>query len=133
MTQRINLNIKGRLMARDYFNNFINNKSNTMSKAQKGKGPKAVPSTLSDLVLTVNDGNIVGTISPDAQWAGIQKFVDPATNDGAVAIWEAQRNFSSPPGPGQTTSCPSQGTGYYRVWSSDFDYDVHLSDFVFVP
>lgn len=104
-----------------------------MSKAQKGKGPKAAPATLSDLSLTISGTTVTCSISPDAQWAGIQKFVDPASNDGAVAIWEAQKNFNTPPGPGTTTSCPLQGTGYYRGWSSDFDYDVHLSEFVFVP
>jgi len=106
---------------------------NTMSKAQRGKGPKSIPATLSDLSLTIVNGVVTCTVSPDAQWAGIQKFINPTSNDGAIAIWEAERNYYTPPGPGTTTSCQVQGTGYYRGWSSDFDYDIHLSEFVFVP
>ena len=107
-----------------------------MAKATKGgggKGPKPQPATLSDLVLTIVDGVVTSTVSPDAQWASIQKFVDMSTSEGAVGIWEAQRYYDTAPGPGATTSCPVQGTGYYRGWTSDFDYDIHLSNVIFVP
>lgn len=105
-----------------------------MGKPQKPiKGPKAAPATLTDLFLTVVDGRVTSTVSPEAQWAGIQKFVSMSTNDGAIGVWEAERFYQTAPGEGTTTSCADQGTGYYRGWSSDFDYDIHLSNVVFIP
>jgi len=106
-----------------------------MAKANNGKKKAlAAPSFFTDLALTLSsDGNtLTCTISPDAQWAGIQKYVDPTSNDGALAIWEAQRNYSTPPGSGQTTNCPTQGSGHYRGWTSDFNYDIHYSNWVVI-
>lgn len=99
---------------------------------QKGKGPKANPATLSDLVLTINsDGTVTTTVSAEAQWSGIQKFLDPTSNDGAISV--GNWNYNSFPGVSHTETTQLQGSGYYRGWSSDFDYDIHLSEFVFVP
>lgn len=104
-----------------------------MAKSNNGnKGKKPAPATLSDLFLTVSpDGTVTTTISPNAQWAGIQKFVDMSTNDGAISV--GNWNYNTPPGPGTTKSVASVGTGYYRGWSSDFDATVHLSNVVFIP
>lgn len=99
------------------------------SDAARGK-PKAnavIVSVSTDLTIAEAGGIVTGSVSANAQWAGIQKFIDPNSNDGAVAMWEAQRNYSTPPGSGATTSCHVDGAGYYRVWSSDFDYNIHLS------
>ena len=100
-----------------------------MAKAAKPKKP--VPTTLSDLVLIVSDGIVKTSISPNAQWAGIQKFVSMSTNDGAVEVgfW----NYATPPGEGTSRSVSTTGNGYYRSYTSDFDYKVHLSNVVFVP
>lgn len=110
-------------------------KQKTMAKA-KGK-TIAAPTTSADLTITLSeDGTrLTGTVSPNAQWAGIQKFVDPASNDGAIGIHESNRNYTTPPGEGVTTECAVQGTGYYRVFSSDFPptYNVHVSEFLFIP
>jgi len=106
-----------------------------MAKAKQPirRSPKAQPALLSDLFLTVVDGVVTSTVSPEAQWAGIQRFDDMSSNDGAEEIWGTQRFYNAPPGAGVVTSGPVIGTGYYRGFSSDFDYDVHLSNVVFVP
>lgn len=99
------------------------------AKAAKTRGPKATPATASDLTLTLSDDGLVvtTTISPEAQWAGIQKASDANGADlASVGNW----SFSQPPGAGATKSVPVTGPGYYRGWSSDFDYDIHVSAFV---
>ena len=110
-------------------------KQKTISPAEEAtrKPPKALPAVTTDLLLMLDGSTLTCTLSPNAEWAGIQKYVSQTTNDGAIAIWEAQRYFSSPPGAGATTSCPAQGTGYYRGWCSDFDRSVHLSNWIFIP
>jgi hypothetical protein len=106
-----------------------------MAKAKnngKGKPIQAPPTTSTDLTLTQSGDTLTTTISPNAQWAGIQKFVDQNSNDGAISV--GNWNFNAPPGVGTTKSVQTQGTGYYRGWSSDFySYNVHLSNWIFVP
>lgn len=104
----------------------------TKSQGKGGKAPKA-PTTstwTTDLVLTLSGTTLTSTVSPNAKWAGIQKFVSPTSNEGAIAIWEAQRYYQIPPGPGATTSCTLQGAGYYRGWSYDEGGHTHVSNWV---
>lgn len=96
----------------------------------KGRKTTLAPVLSTDLTLTSDGTNLTTTISPDAQWAGIQKYVDPTTNDGAVSV--GNWNYSTPPGSGATKSTPAQGTGHYRGWSSDFNGDVHYSNWVVI-
>lgn len=83
-----------------------------------------------DLSAEIVGGNLIGSVSPDAYTAGGQKFVDTTTVDGATGLWACGKYYYTPPGAGTTTSCPTEGTGYYRVYSADFvTYKVHLSYF----
>ena len=70
---------------------------------------------------------VTTTISPEAQWAGIQKASDA---NGADLESVANFSFTQPPGAGATKSATVTGPGFYRGWSSDFDYDIHFSAFV---
>lgn len=108
-------------------------KSKKMATSKRGKPTYTAPPThATDLVLTLEGNTLTTTISPDAQWAGIQKFVDITTNDGAVSI--GNWNYSSPAGEGATKSVEAQGTGHYRGWSTDFtNGDVHVSNWVDIP
>jgi hypothetical protein len=86
-----------------------------------------------DITITEADGIITSTVSPDAQWAGIQKFLSTTSNDGAIGIWESNRYYYTPPGPGTITFCHYVGPGYYRGFSSDFNANVHITEFKFIP
>src|SRR6188472_780798 len=106
---------------------LIMSKSKKMAKAKR----TAPPVTSSDLTLTNNNGILIMNVSPNAQWAGIQKFVDMSTNEGAIALWEAQRNYTTPPGENIATMAQVQGAGFYRGWTSDFgNGDIHLSNVI---
>lgn len=84
-----------------------------------------------DLNASITGTTLTGDVSPDAYVAGAQKFIDTTTNTGAIGLWECNRSYSSPPGSGTTTSCQTQGSGFYRVFSADFiTYNVHLSWFL---
>lgn len=85
----------------------------------------ATLTTFTDLGLTESGGVLTTTISPDAEWGGVQRFVDITTNDGAVSV--CNWNWSYVPAPA-TKDCNSNGTGIYRGWTSDHNYDVHLSN-----
>lgn len=104
-------------------------KSKKMAKSKGGKPVQsAPPTTTTDLTLILDGNTLTTTISPDAQWAGIQKFADQTTNDGAVSV--GNWNYSTAPGAGATKSVEATGSGNYRGWSSDFDGNVHLSNWV---
>jgi len=108
-------------------------KIKVMSKSQ-GKGGKpmtAAPVTTTDLTLTESGGVLSCNLTDNAQWGGIQKFVDQTTNDGAVAIFDAQRNYSTV-STGKETHCNVDGAGSYRAWCSDFDYNIHTSNWVVI-
>jgi len=99
------------------------------AKLAKTKGPKASFSSAEDLTLTASEDGLVvtTTISPEAQWAGIQKASDSnGTGLTSVGNW----SFNQLPGSGVTRSVTVTEPGYYRGWSSDFDCDIHFSAFV---
>lgn len=100
-------------------------------KTTRKKSAESVLVTVSvDLNAEIVGENLVGDVSPNAYHAGGQKFIDTTINDGAKGLWGCNRSYSSPPGAGVTTTCPTEGTGYYRVYSADFvTYDIHLSYF----
>jgi type IV pilus biogenesis protein CpaD/CtpE len=83
-----------------------------------------------DQTIDITGTTITGSVSPNAYHASAQKFVDTTTVDGAKALWGCNRSYSAPPGPGTTTTCQTEGPGWYRVYSADFNtYDIHLSPF----
>src|SRR6187399_1145472 len=100
-----------------------------MAKANKPK-PNPPKASLADIVLTQSGSTLTTTVSPNANWAGIQKFVNMSTNDGAVSVgnW-----YFEAPGTATPQSVQISGTGYYRGWTSDFDGTIHISNVVFVP
>jgi len=106
----------------------------TAAAGSKGNKPKAnavvVVVWFNDLTLTESGGVLTTTISENAQWAGVQKFVDTTTVDGAVSV--CNWYFAEPPG-AITKTCGTIGTGFYRSWTSDFDYNIHVSSFLSVP
>lgn len=101
------------------------------STARNNK-PKANAVTVvvweNDLTLSESSGLLTTTISPNAQWAGVQKFIDISTVDGAVSL--CNWFYWAPPGPAATKTCNANGSGFYRSWCSDFDYNVHISNVV---
>ena len=98
------------------------------TKRGRGHSQQAELSVTSDLVLTESNGVLTLTISPNAQWAGVQKFVDMSTNDGAVSV--CNWNYTTAP---TLATCTISGSGFYRGWTSDFNYDVHLSNIITIP
>ena len=100
----------------------------------KGK-PKAavtVVAWLNDITLTHAAGVLTTTISEHAQWAGITRFESTSNNDGATVPTGCNWNFNTAPGAGITRSCNGNGTGFYRSFTSDFDYTVHISEWLFL-
>jgi len=102
-------------------------KSKHMAKAKKPM--TAAPVTSTDITLVLTGDTLSANLSPETHWAGIQKFVSMSSNDGAIAIFDAQRNYDIAED-GKSTSCKIEGAGFYRAWSSDFDYDIHLSNVI---
>lgn len=81
----------------------------------------------SDLTLTLAGTTFTTTISPNAEWGGVQKFVTMSTNTGATS--ECNWNWSGVQAPSFNT-CSSSGAGFYRSWTTDKNYDVHLSNVI---
>jgi len=81
----------------------------------------------SDLTLTLTGTTFTTTISPNAEWGGVQKFVTMSTNDGAVSV--CNWNWTGVQAPASKT-CSSSGPGFYRSWTTDKNYDVHLSNVI---
>ena len=100
----------------------------------KGKKPMtAAPVTSTDITLVLAGDTLSANLSTETEWAGIQKDGDPViTADTAKAVWEANRHYDDS-GSGKFTSCKTEGAGYYRAWSADFDYDIHLSNIIQIP
>lgn len=97
--------------------------SSAVARGKKAKAESVTLTVAEDLVIS---GNVSCTTSPDAEWGGIQKFLAlPLSNDGAVSYcnfyWDVSQD---PPGP---MVCPTTTPGVYRGWTSDHNYDVHLS------
>ena len=94
----------------------------------RGKPAKETVLSVGDLSLTLSGTTFTTTISPNAEWGGVQKFVTMSTNDGATS--ECNWNWSGVQAPSSKT-CSSSGAGFYRSWSSDkVTYDVHLSNVI---
>ena len=90
--------------------------------------PKAeqVVTIAEDLVLS---GSVTCTVSPDAEWGGIQKFLAiPLNVDGAVSYCNFYWWSTATP-----MNCPTTQAGVYRGWTSDHNYDVHLSNVIQIP
>jgi hypothetical protein len=98
---------------------------NGSAKSNKPKANAVTLSVTEDLTLS---GSITCTVSDNAQWGGIQKFLAiPLDIVGAISYC----NFYDPiPNP---MNCPTTASGVYRGWTSDNNYDVHLSNTVTIP
>ena len=95
-----------------------------MAKAKKPM--TAVPVTTTDITLVLNGDTLSANLSPETEWAGIHRL-DP--QEGFI---ESQRHFTDVHDL-KVTSCQTHGSGSYQAWSSDFDYDIHLSNVIIVP
>lgn len=93
--------------------------------AKKNASNQTVVVWLNDLVLS---GSVSCTVSPDAQWGAIQKFLaEPLSNDGATVLCNFSYVMPS------NMNCPTTAPGVYRGWTSDFDYNVHISNLITIP
>lgn len=107
--------------------------SSEVARGKKAKAESVALSVSFDLTLEDIGGGVFETsISPNAEWGGVQKFftIDTTNNGVSVCNW----NWSYVPAPPSKT-CGSNGAGSYRSWTSDkassaTAYDVHLSPFV---
>lgn len=103
-------------------------------EAARNNKPKAnavvVVVWFNDLTLTESGGVLTTSISPNAVWAGVQKFVDTTTVEGAVSVCNWNYWFAASDG---SETCNTTGTGFYRSWTSDANYDVHISSFLSIP
>lgn len=102
--------------------------SGELARGKKAKADAVVLSVFTDLTLTQSGGVFTTTLSPNAEWGGVQKFftIDTTNNGVSVCNW----NWSNTTAPA-TQTCNNTGTGSYRSWTSDkVTYDVHLSPFV---
>lgn len=105
-------------------------KQSNKSESRSKKSEVALVET-TDLTLTFDGSTFTTTISPNAEWGGVQKFVTMSTNDGAVSV--CNWNWSGVAAPASKT-CSSSGPGFYRSWSTDkVTYDVHLSNVIQIP
>ena len=79
-----------------------------------------------DLILS---GGVTCTVSPNAEWGGIQRFNSiPLNVDGATSPC----NYYWPSNP-TTMNCPVTASGVYRGFTSDHDYNIHISNLVTIP
>ena len=97
-------------------------------ETQRGRKIEAAVVETTDLTLTLSGTIFTTTISPNAEWGGLQKFVTMSTNDGAVSV--CNWNWSGVSAPASKI-CNSSGSGFYRSWTSDeVTGDVHLSNVI---
>jgi hypothetical protein len=101
-------------------------KSGNHSETARSKKEATLQET-TDLTLTLSGTTFTTTISPNAEWGGVQKFVTMSTNDGASS--ECNWNWSGVQAPASKI-CSSSGPGFYRSWTSDKNYDIHLSNVI---
>ncbi len=104
-------------------------KTKTMAKG-KGKGHQVTTAETSDLVLALNGNTLETTISPNAEFAGIQKFVEQGNMDGVTSM--GNWNYWWAPSDG-TETVQAQGSGHYRSWSNDADGTLHTSNWITIP
>jgi len=114
------------LIAITLFSCTKESKQSNHSTVARGKKSELIQET-TDLTLTLSGSTFTTTISPNAEWGGVQKFVTMSTNTGAVSV--CNWNWSGVQAPASKT-CSSSGAGFYRSWTSDKNYDVHLSNVI---
>ena len=92
------------------------------SNRPKPKAEQVVSVWLEDLVLS---GSVECTVSSNAQWGGIQKFLAvPLSMDGAISYCNFYFTIPAP------MICQTTASGVYRGWTSDIDYTVHTSNLI---
>lgn len=98
------------------------------ARGRKQSASLSVNVWFNDLSLSNSAGVLTTSISPDAEWGGVQKFftIDTTNNGVSVCNW----NWSGTTAPSSQT-CQSNGPGSYRSWTSDkVTYDIHVSSFL---
>jgi len=75
----------------------------------------------SDLILTESNGVFTTTISPNAEWGGVQRFEKGMKGGVSVCNWYWPNN------PPSVKTCNNLGSGIYRSWTSDKNGVIHLS------
>lgn len=89
---------------------------------------KAKPQNTTLLTVTEDlaiSGSVSCTTSPNAEWGGIQRFLAiPLANDGATSLCNFNWSYTAP---APSMDCPTTEPGVYRGFTSDHDYNVHLS------
>lgn len=101
-----------------------------VARGKKAKADAVSLSVFNDLTITNLGGDVVETtLSPNAEWAGVQKWITVDTSNNATSL--CNWNWSNSTAPA-TIQCIGAVTGFsYRSWSSDkVTYDVHLSAFL---
>jgi hypothetical protein len=107
---------------------FLDYNDGSTTARGKKKASDVSLSVFTDLTLTESLGVLTTSLSPDAEWGGVQKFftIDTTNNGVSVCNW----NWSYVMAPTSQT-CTSNGSGSYRSWTSDkLTYDIHLSPFL---
>lgn len=100
----------------------------TARVARKPKANAVVITWFNDITLTKVGSDLTYTTSPNAYIGGVTRFVSMDTNDGALGIWSCNRWWYGAPEPSVT--CSDSGTGFYRAFTTDRNYDVHVSNVV---
>ena len=110
----------------EYDGDEIGTASPNSRGSAKKKANAVLVVVINDLSISESGGIITTTISPNAQWAGVQDFADITTNEGAISV--CNWNYSTPTG--GTKTCQTDGSGNFRSWTSDFDYNIHISNWI---
>lgn len=99
-----------------------------LARGKKAKADLVTLSVFNDLILTESAGVLSTTISPNAEWGGVQNFQTIDTTNNGVSVCNWNWSYTAAPA---TQTCNVAGTGSYRSWTSDkVTYDVHLSAFL---
>ena len=103
-----------------------------LARGKKAKADAVLLSVFTDLTLTESGGVLTTTLSPDAEWGGVQKWVVVDTTNNAVSLCNWNWSYTAAP---TTITCNGAVSGFqYRSWTSDkVTYDVHLSAFLPLP
>ncbi len=100
------------------------------SPTARGRKPKAnaTLTVFTDLEFSYQAPVFTLSLSPAVEWAGVQRFVDQTTSDGAVSVCNYNFWWTTAP---LSVICSGTQAGYWRGWCSDsVTYDVHLSAFI---
>ena len=103
-------------------------RNNNQSRGKKKASEQILVVWFNDLVIS---GSVTCTVSPNAEWGGIQRYLaEPLSIDGAVSHCNFYWYENETP---QPMNCPTSTAGVYRGWTSDHDYNIHISNNLTIP